>query len=104
VKSADADAYLANFHARVIHDAWLEATTTYWLSRAQQLEAAAPRPKDFTGCATAADIAGQRARLAGAAQACRHRAGLVDTTQAELQATADDLATGYPDRAGDYAA
>lgn len=40
------DAYVTNFQARVLHDAWVEGSRTYWARRAAVLEAARPRPGD----------------------------------------------------------
>lgn len=67
---------LAHFTARVLADAMSEGTAIYWERRARELEAAAPRPGDFKGQATSAelDAAGRRCREAAAA--CRARASL----------------------------
>lgn len=68
--------YVKNFSRRVVLDALNEASAIYWLRRAATFEAAMPRAGDFTGRATASDLAAQRARLAGMAAACRARAAM----------------------------
>lgn len=88
--------------AAVLHDVWCEATTTYWLIRAEQLDAARPRPGDFHGRATRQQLAARDARLAEAAAACRHRAELAEASRGEVlygrpdhdfAATLSDVAT-----------
>ena len=66
--------YVENFRSRVAQDALAEATSNYWISRADTFEEAAPRPGDFTGAATPADLETQRQRLADIVRACRQRA------------------------------
>jgi hypothetical protein len=63
-------------HARMrfLADALQEATAFYWQRRAETFEWAMPRPGDFTGRATPADLEARRQRLAAVAQACRERA------------------------------
>lgn len=68
-----------HFRLRVLSDALAEATSAYWLHRAEQFEAAAPRPGDFTGRATAADLDALGRRCRARAEACRQRA-LVEST------------------------
>lgn len=79
------------FERRVLLDAWLDATASYWGRRARELEAAMPRPGDFTGAATIDDVIGQALRLRAAADACRNRAALIDITTDEYDATHTDL-------------
>lgn len=64
--------------ADALKEAWLGAASIYWEDRARQLEAARPRPGDFTGQATPEDLAERWRRLTGAAAACRARASGVD--------------------------
>lgn len=63
------DAYTA------IRDAFTDASGAYWLRRAQQLEAAKPRPGDYVGRnADLGEIEARRAALDDAIAACRRRA------------------------------
>lgn len=64
------------FHQRVVSDALAEATASYWERRAKTFEDAAPRPGDYPGLATPADLSAARERCLGAAAACRARASL----------------------------
>lgn len=66
----------AHFNARMLADCLSEATATFWHRRAQALEDAAPRPDDYRGRATAADLSAARQRCEEAAAACRARASL----------------------------
>lgn len=66
----------AHFNARVLADCLSEATATFWHRRAQALEDAAPRPDDYTGRATPAELSAARQRCLDAAAACRARATL----------------------------
>ncbi len=68
-----------HFRLRVLSDALSEATANYWNRRAEAFEAAAPRPGDFTGRATQADLDTLTRRCRKAAEACRQRA-LVEST------------------------
>lgn len=63
-------------HQRVLADALAEATSTYWERRAEAFENAAPRPGDYPGMATAADLSAARERCLSTAAACRARASL----------------------------
>ena len=67
---------LARFNADVVLDALEHASSARWLRRAAQFEDARPKPTDYTGKATAAQLAAADARCAQAAQLCRHRAGI----------------------------
>lgn len=69
-------ARLAHFRARLLADVLSEATATFWERRAQALLDAAPRPGDYTGRATAADLSAARERCLSTAAACRARASL----------------------------
>lgn len=68
------DADLLHFSTRVLRDAMNEATAVYWLRRAEQFEAARPRPGDYFGQATRDDVRAQDERCAAMARACRARA------------------------------
>ena len=76
MRGLDLTEHVEHFRARVLADALQEATRAYWHRRADALEAAMPRPGDFAGNATRAQLEAQRARLAAAALACRQRAEL----------------------------
>lgn len=67
--------------SRAIEDALSEATPGYWRRRAAALEAARPRPGDFPGRASEAELAERDRRLADAASACRRAAVLAETTR-----------------------
>lgn len=67
---------LAHFTARVLADAMSEGTAMFWERRARELEAAAPRPGDFRGRASDAELAEAGRRCREAAAACRARASL----------------------------
>ena len=69
-------ARLAHFNARVLADCLAEATATFWERRAKAFENAAPRPGDYVGRATAAELSAARVRCLDAAAACRARASL----------------------------
>ena len=68
----------ARVQARVAHEAWLDASRSFWLRRAEQLEAARPRRGDYHGQATPDDLRAAYDRLTAAAAACRARATLCD--------------------------
>lgn len=82
----------AHFLHRVLQDFYLELDATYWRRRAEQLEAARPRPGDFHGQSTRAELTARDARLAAAALACRRRAALQDLALAEFTTALGELA------------
>ncbi len=88
--------YVEHFQRRVMQDALNEATINYWNGRAKTFEEAMPRPGDFTGAATPADLETQRQRLLETARACRNRAtvSLIQDDDAcpELAALLDGVA------------
>ncbi len=84
----------AHFLHRVLQDAFADASAAQWLRRAEQLEAARPRPGDFTGRATPAELAERSRRLTAAAEACRARAQLHDVSRTQLDDTLKALAAG----------
>lgn len=63
-----------HFRLRVLQDALSEATGAYWLRRAEVLDAARPRPGDYTGRATDEQLATAAKRCGDAALGCRQRA------------------------------
>lgn len=68
--------YHQSFRRRVVQDAIADAMATQWRRRAATFEWARPRPGDWPGRATAADLKAQDARLAAIAAACRARAAV----------------------------
>ena len=68
------DVHLDHFVYRLMRDAMNEGTARYWLRRAETFEDARPRPGDYSGRATAEQIAALDKRLADQATACRLRA------------------------------
>lgn len=69
-------ARVAHSNARVLADCLSEATASYWERRAKAFEDAAPRPGDYNGRATSADLSAARERCLSTAAACRARASL----------------------------
>lgn len=68
--------HVEHFQRRVLLDALLEAWGPYWERRAEAFEAARPRPEDYHGRATPAELRAQWQRLTEIAAACRARAQL----------------------------
>ncbi len=62
---------------RAVEDAVTAAVPGYWLRRAAVLEWARPRPGDFRGRASDAELAARDQRLARDAQLCREHAELL---------------------------
>lgn len=91
----DTERLFAAFAGQVIVDAWLEATSAYWLHRAEQFNAARPRPGDFLGTGTTTEERAERdRRMALRAEACRARALFTDAAARECYATLHALAQG----------
>ncbi len=67
---------LEHFGARLLVDAFLEASRSYHLRRALEFDAARSRPGDYVGDATPDEIAARDGRLTSLANACRARASL----------------------------
>jgi len=63
---------------RVVQEALNDALACTWRRRADLLEWARPRPGEYAGQATAAELAARDRRLAAQAQACRNKATLLD--------------------------
>ncbi len=63
----------------LLADAMAEGMARFWDRRATTLEDARPRPGDYLGKATAAELAERSRRLADAALQCRRHAELLRT-------------------------
>jgi hypothetical protein len=74
---------LDHFRARVLQDALTEATAQYWLHRAEQFEAAAPRPSDYHGDASQEQLTEAWVRCKTTAVACRRCAELITQNKPE---------------------
>lgn len=68
---------LSDFGTRMLEDAMSAAAPFVWLRRAQDFEDARPRPGEFAGRATAAELAERDKRLAQSAEACRLKADVL---------------------------
>ena len=68
---------LDHFAARVLTDALQQATGDYWLRRSDAFEDAAPRPGDFHGQASQAELDERFHRCMWAAAHCRAHAELL---------------------------
>ena len=62
---------------RFLQDTLQAALPDQWDARSEVFEAARPRPGDFNGSATAAELAERDARNAATAQACRDHAAIL---------------------------
>lgn len=77
-----------HFVKRLLTDCLNEATSRYWLKRAEDFERAKPRPDEFHGnAATPAKLNEQWRRLDDIARACRARAQVspLDEIAAEVE-------------------
>ena len=68
--------YVDHFRHRVIADALAEATSAYWLKRADDFEWARPSLADFPGDATLDQRRAKWRELTEVATACRNRAAV----------------------------
>ena len=66
-----------HFRARVLQDALNSGLAVTYRRRADALEAARPRPGDFTGRATVAELEERHRLLTERAEACRRHATLL---------------------------
>lgn len=66
---------------RFLQDALTMATAAYWRKRAEDFEAARPRPGDYNGNATPEQLKARDERMAGIARACRNHAALLGAGQ-----------------------
>lgn len=83
--------YLNQFTQRLIADALLKSLPSTWLLRAKTFEDARPKPGDFTGNATAEEIAERDARLAEQAELCRMHARLLADDPSPMKAEFDAM-------------
>ena len=83
---------LDHFQRRVIQDALLDGSAAYWRRRAEAFEWARPRPGDFTGRASQAELAEIDRRCVTAAEACRKRAHAAPFDRADFAALVDEVA------------
>lgn len=74
--NGDLESYVEHFRSRVLQDALVSATRSYWLKRAEAFEAAQHRPGDFVGLCSVEQIEAANRELAEKARACRNRAEL----------------------------
>jgi hypothetical protein len=86
--------HLAYFERRLLADAINTATGAYWLRRAKAFEDAKPRPDDYRGNATDADLRAAWTRCDAAAKACRARANVApaDDVRGEVEDALRDAA------------
>ncbi len=70
--------HVDHFQRQITEDALLVAMPSTYRHRAAMFEWARPRPNDFTGKATAEDLADLDERCRLAAQACRNHAALLE--------------------------
>ena len=68
--------HVDHFRHRVMQDAWAEGTAAYWTRRADVFEWARPRPTDWPGRATRAELRARDRELQATAEACRNRTRL----------------------------
>lgn len=73
-----------HFRERLLVDAFLEATSAYWLRRAATFDAARSRPGDHIGKSSPADIRLMDERLTSTANACRAHAALAPLQHDDL--------------------
>lgn len=66
--------HISHFQHRVVQDAIKDASAGYWRHRADVYEWARPRPTDYHGLATTAELNERDAALRELADACRARA------------------------------
>ena len=92
-RELDQRAQERRFALSVLTDAWLEGNRLYWEQRARQLIEARPKPGDFHGRATRAQLRARHDGLTAAAQACRQRALFDDVSQAELEEALHNIAS-----------
>lgn len=67
----------------VLADVLVSASRAWWLRRAEEIDAAKPRPGEMHGRATRADLSARWQRLDEMARACRARAELCSRQAAE---------------------
>lgn len=72
----DLESFVDQFRARVLQDALSEATSSYWLRRAEQFEDARPRLSEHHGQQSADQLRARWVELTETATACRAAAAL----------------------------
>jgi hypothetical protein len=72
---------------RAVQEALSSALACTWSRRAAMFEWARPKPGDWNGTATAAEIADRDRRLAAQAQACRNKAALLELGLLDFEAS-----------------
>lgn len=68
---------LEHFRARILQDALDQATIGHWLARHAALSASLPRPGDYVGHASPAQLAAQEAHTRAALQAIEQHVHLL---------------------------
>lgn len=71
---------LSHFRARVLQDALDQATVGHWLARHAALSASLPRPGDYTGRASSAEMAAREADVRRALAAIERHVYLLQHT------------------------
>ena len=69
---------------RAVQEALTAAVPAYWLRRAAEYEDARPRPGDWPGTATEAELAERWQRLTATAEACRLHARFISENPGEV--------------------
>lgn len=70
-------AFEVGFRARVLQECFTSALPAVWERRAEAWEAARPRPDDFNGRATRAELVDRDERCKRIAEACRRHAQIL---------------------------
>lgn len=68
--------YVEHFRARILQDALNEATSSYWIRRAEQFEGARPRLGEYYGTQSVDQLRTKWLELTEIATACRNAATL----------------------------
>lgn len=76
--------YVEHFQMRVLQDALASAHAGQLIRRAEQFEAARPRPGDFHGRATRSDLSRRWRELTEIAEALRAKAAIVSDSPVSL--------------------
>lgn len=86
---------LDNFQYRIIRDAMNEATSGYWIRRAQDFTKVLPREGDYLGRSTPEQREERRQRTLQTIRNCLHRSTLCELTEIEERLILDALAGIY---------
>jgi hypothetical protein len=76
MRAGELGEYIEHFRGRVLQEALAAALEIHWTRRAEEWERVSPKPGDFVGRASRAEIEERRQRCAAIARACRHRAAV----------------------------